>query len=170
MIQPVWVLDLVGPAVAAFTNTACHPEHQTGQGLQEEPGERLALKMLCLIMFQFTFDEHLRLQLLQECLFFYYFFFIFTTPCSTHRGIQGWPLALARTHLCTESIYIPTPHKVLHWLLMSFSCFVNCNKGGGHTILHSPTIIRTLIEQVHMHLLICQRFPKHGILTLLTRK
>lgn len=30
------------PAVAALTNTTSHPEHQTGQGLQEEPRERLA--------------------------------------------------------------------------------------------------------------------------------
>lgn len=66
--------DLVGPAVAALTNTACHPEHQTGQGLQEEPGERLALKMLCLITFQFIFDEHLRSQLLPACLRFYLIF------------------------------------------------------------------------------------------------
>lgn len=29
------------PAVAALTNTTSHPEHQTGQGLQQEPGERL---------------------------------------------------------------------------------------------------------------------------------
>lgn len=95
MIQPVWVLDLVGPAVAAFTNTACHPEHQTGQGLQEEPGERLALKMLCLITFQFTFDEHLRSQLLPARLFlfffcYYYIFFYFysTVFCSSrHTGL-----------------------------------------------------------------------------------
>lgn len=49
----------------------------------------------------------------------------------TTSHLTDGPLALARTHLCAESIYISTPHKVLHWLLMSFS----------------PTIIRTLIEQ-----------------------
>lgn len=75
--------------MAALTNTACHPEHQTGQGLQEEPGERLALKMLCLITFQFTFDEHL--QLLPACLFFIiiicFYFYNTVFHSSRHRGL-----------------------------------------------------------------------------------
>lgn len=60
--------DLVGPAVAALTNTACHPEHQTGQGAQEEPGERLTDRC-CLITLELTFDEHLYPQLLSACQF-----------------------------------------------------------------------------------------------------
>lgn len=67
----------------------------------------------------------------------------------TTSDLTDRPLALDLTHLCTESIYISASHKVLHWLLMSFSCFVNCNKRGAGrgAIIHRPTIIRTLIEQ-----------------------